>query len=409
MRLEKDPSGNIRRVIVDHRGNYHPQIVVEDADGKPLDVYFLPEKAVVTIPEGKKITAGTELAEMPRESSGVADITGGLPRITEIFEARKPREPAVMAELDGVVEISKDKKRGKRSIIVRSDSGQEVEHLVPPGKRFMVHTGDIVKAGQALIQGPLVPHDILRVSGEEAVQQYLLHEVQQVYRSQRVEINDKHVEVIIARMLRKMKVDSSGDTSLLSGIVIDRFEFRRVNDELSKCLKITDPGDSEFAIGAIIPREAIEQSNAQIEALGGKPAKGKKPKPATSSVQLLGITKASVQSNSFISAASFQETTKVLTEAALAGKIDRLVGLKENVILGHLIPAGTGFRTFQDSEVSFRREALEDLLNRGSAASEQNYPLLAAAPETVSEDLPESPEVASEQPQISDSAVPNDE
>ncbi len=236
-----------------------------------------------------------------------------------------------------------------------------------------------MKAGQALIQGPLVPHDILRVSGEEAVQQYLLHEVQQVYRSQRVEINDKHIEVIVARMLRKVRVDSSGDTSLLSGIVIDRFEFKRINEEQNKFLKITDPGDSEFSLGAIVPKEAIEQSNAQIEALGGKPAKGKKPKPATSSVQLLGITKASVQSNSFISAASFQETTKVLTEAALAGKIDRLVGLKENVILGHLIPAGTGFRSFQESEVSFQREALEDLLSRGASNDTQEFPLLAAA------------------------------
>ena len=380
MRIERDPSGNLRRVITDHRGSFHPQIVVEDDEGKPLDVYFLPEKAVVTIPEGKQINAGTELAEMPREATGVSDITGGLPRITEIFEARKPKEPAVVAEIDGVVEISKEKKRGKRAIIVRSESGKEVEHLVPPGKRFMVHSGDIVKAGQAMIEGPLVPHDILRVSGEEAVQQYLMHEVQQVYRSQRVEINDKHVETIIARMLRKVKIENPGDTSLLSGLVVDRFELRRVNDELAKSLRITDAGDSEFTLGAIVPKDAIEQSNAQIEALGGKVAKGKKPKPANASVQLLGITKASVQSNSFISAASFQETTKVLTEAALAGKVDRLVGLKENVILGHLIPAGTGFRVFQDSEVSYRREALEELVNRGTAAMQQDFPLLENAP-----------------------------
>jgi DNA-directed RNA polymerase subunit beta' len=225
-----------------------------------------------------------------------------------------------------------------------------------------------------------------------------LHEVQQVYRSQRVEINDKHIEVIVARMLRKVRVDSSGDTSLLAGIVIDRFEFKRINEELNKFLKITDPGDSEFALSAIIPKEAIEQSNAQIEALGGKVAKGKKPKPATASVQLLGITKAAVQSNSFISAASFQETTKVLTEAALAGKIDRLVGLKENVILGHLIPAGTGFRSFQESEVSFHREALEDLLSRGAAATEQEFPLLTAAPPT-----------AEPSPSSADSAVQPDE
>ncbi len=159
---------------------------------------------------------------------------------------------------------------------------------------------------------------------------------------------------------------------------MDKFEFRRVNTELAKCVKIAETGDSEYAIGTLVPKDTFETSNAQIEGLGGKPAKGKKPKPATASTQLLGITKASVQSSSFISAASFQETTKVLTEAALAGKVDRLVGLKENVILGHLIPAGTGFRTFQDSEVSYRREALEDLVTRGEAAMEDSYPLLQA-------------------------------
>ena len=377
MRVEKDPSGNLRRVIVDHRGR-HPQIVVCNSEGNPVDIYYLPERAVITIAEGKKVAAGTELAEMPREATGVSDITGGLPRITEIFEARKPKDPAVIAEIDGTVEILGEKKRGKRTVIVRSENGIEKEHLVPPGKRFLVHSGDFVRAGQALVDGPIVPHDILRVSGEETVQDYLLHEVQQVYRSQRVDINDKHIEIIIARMLRKMKIESSGDSNVLSGLVVDRFEFKRVNEELSKCLKISDPGDSDFAIGAIVPRDAFEKTNEQIESLGGEPAKGKKPKSSTASTQLLGITKAAVQSNSFISAASFQETTKVLTEAALAGKIDKLVGLKENVILGHLIPAGTGFRTFQDAEVSYPREALEDLVNRGSAAMEQNYPLLSA-------------------------------
>jgi DNA-directed RNA polymerase subunit beta' len=380
LKLEKDPSGNVRRRIMDARGKLHPQIVIEDADGKALDVHYLPDKAVINCAEGKKVNAGTELAEMPREATGVRDITGGLPRVTEIFEARKPKDPAVVAELDGIVEISKDRKRGKRSIVVRSESGEETEHLVPPGKRFLVHSGDTVKAGQALVEGPLVPHDILRVSGEEAVQLYLVHEVQQVYRLQRVEINDKHIEIIIARMLRKIKITNAGDTSLLSGLVMDRFEFKRQNDNLAKCLKISDPGDTEFALGAIVPKDAFEISNAQCEALGGKPAKGKKPKPAQGEVQLLGITKAAVQSNSFISAASFQETTKVLTEAALAGKVDRLVGLKENVILGHLIPAGTGFRVFQDSEVSYRKEALEDLVNRGTAAAESSFPLLNEAP-----------------------------
>lgn len=386
MRMERDPGGGTRMIIIDHKGDLHPQIVIEDMEGKPLDVYYLPERAVITTTEGTMVPAGTELAEVNRESKGVSDITGGLPRVTEIFEARKPRDPAVIAEVDGVVELQQTKRRGKRTIIIRSESGTEHEHLVPHGKRFLVHTGDIVKAGQALVDGPLVPHDILRVSGEEAVQQYLTHEIQQVYRSQRVEINDKHVEVIIARMLRKVKIDSSGDTNLLPGLVMDKFEFRRTNEEISSCLKISDPGDTDFQIGKLVPRDVVEQSNAQVEALGGAPAKGKKPKPASASTQLLGITKAAVQSSSFISAASFQETTKVLTEAALAGKTDRLVGLKENVILGHLIPAGTGFRSFQDSEVAYRREALEDLVNRGEAALQDNFPLLqqSAAPQESS-------------------------
>ncbi|MEM8733163.1 MAG: helix-hairpin-helix domain-containing protein, partial [Planctomycetota bacterium] len=380
MRLERDPSGGLRQQIVDHKGDLHPQIVLEDAEGNPLDVYYLPERAEISVEEGATVAPGTELAQMPRESKGVADITGGLPRVTEIFEARKPKDPAVVAEVDGIVELAQARRRGKRIILVRTESGTEHEHLVPPGKRFLVHTGDEVKAGQALVDGPLVPHDILRVSGEEAVQQYLTHEIQQVYRSQRVEINDKHVEVIIARMLRKVKIETPGDTSLLPGLVMDKFEFRRVNEELGNCLKITEPGDSDYSEGTLVPKETLEQTNLQIEGLGGNPAKGKKPKPATASTQLLGITKASVQSSSFISAASFQETTKVLTEAALAGKVDRLVGLKENVILGHLIPAGTGFRTFQESEVSYRREALEDLVNRGTEAMEESFTLLDQSP-----------------------------
>ena len=407
MRMEREASGNVRMLIVDHKGDLHPQIVVEeitkgagDLPGKALDVQYLPERAMIMVQEGSEITPGTVLAEMPRETGGVSDITGGLPRVTEIFEARKPKDPAVIAEVDGEVEILAEKKRGKRTIIVRSESGIEREHLVPHGKHFQVHSGDIVKAGQALVDGPLVPHDILRVSGEEAVQQYLLHEIQQVYQSQRVEINDKHCEIIIARMLRKVKIETPGDTNLLPGMVMDRFQFRKANEELSGCVKISNPGDSDFSEGIIVPKETLEQTNAQIEALGGTPAKGKRPKPATASTQLLGITKAAVQSNSFISAASFQETTKVLTEAALAGKVDKLVGLKENVILGHLIPAGTGFRIFQESEVNYRREALEELAAAPVQRLEESFPLLSggdgrsASGATESPTEPVSPPVA---------------
>ncbi len=376
LRLEKDPSGHMRRLIMEHKGELHPQIVLEDSEGKPLDVYYLPERAHIVVEEGKIVSAGSVLGKTPREAAGITDITGGLPRVTEIFEARKPKDPSVMAEVDGVVELLQEKRRGKRTIIVKSESGIEREHLVPHGKRFLVHSGDHVKAGQALVDGPLVPHDILRISGEEALQQYLVHEVQGVYRSQRVDINDKHIEVIIARMLRKVRIETAGDTNLLPGLVMDRFDFRQVNSNLAKCLKITHKGDSEFAEGSIVPKEALEQANAQIEALGGHPAKGVKPKTATASTQLLGITKAAVQSSSFISAASFQETTKVLTEAALAGKVDHLVGLKENVILGHLIPAGTGFKLFQDSEVRYRPEALQAMQAEKEKALETAFPLL---------------------------------
>ncbi|MFZ5829249.1 MAG: DNA-directed RNA polymerase subunit beta', partial [Planctomycetota bacterium] len=379
MRVEKDPGGHERIMVMEHKGDLHPQIVLEDDSGKILDFYYLPEKAHIEVREGKFVSAGTLLAKTPREVSGTQDITGGLPRVTEIFEARKPKDPAVIAEIDGVVEILGEKRRGKRTIIVRSESGIEREHLVSHGKHLRVHSGTFVRAGEALVDGPLVPHDILRISGEEAVQQYLVREIQNVYRSQRVEINDKHIEIIVSQMLRKVYVETIGDTGLLPGSVMDKFEFRRVNQELAKCLKIAQKGDSDFEEGAIVPIETLEQVNAQIEGLGGAPAKGAKPKPSTASTQLLGITKASVQSSSFISAASFQETTKVLTEAALAGKVDNLVGLKENVILGHLIPAGTGFHTYQQGEVRIRPQALEALTAEKASTLARHFPLLEEA------------------------------
>ena len=379
MRLEKDPSGHERHMIMEHKGDLHPQIILEDESGKILDFYYLPEKAHIEVLEGNQVSAGTLLAKTPREVAGTQDITGGLPRVTEIFEARKPKDPAVIAEIDGTVELLGEKRRGKRTIIVRSESGIEREHLVSHGKHLRVHAASFVRAGESLVDGPLVPHDILRISGEEAVQHYLTREIQNVYRSQRVEINDKHIEIIVSQMLRKVRVESTGDTTLLPGSIMDRFEFRAVNQELAKCQKVSHKGDSDFAEGAIVPVDTLNQSNAQIEALGGAPAKGVKPKVATASRQLLGITKAAVQSSSFISAASFQETTKVLTEAALAGKIDRLVGLKENVILGHLIPAGTGFRTYQESEVRIRPNALEGLGPEKEDILARHFPLLEGA------------------------------
>jgi DNA-directed RNA polymerase subunit beta' len=361
MRIETDPSGHIRRTIIEHKGELHPQIIIEDNDGKILDYYNIPERAGIEVAEGQQIKAGAMLAKTPREVRGTADITGGLPRVTELFEARRPKEPAVIAEIDGRVELLDEKRRGKRTIIVKNESGIEREHLVPHGKHLRVHGGDRVRAGDPLVEGPLVPHDILRISAEEAVQRYLLREIQNVYRSQRVEIDDKHLEIIIAQMLRKVRIESVGDTGLLPGSVIDKFEFRGKNQELLTCVKIKDPGDTDFRQGDIVPRDHFDQENLRVEQSGGKKAEWIRPKPSSASTQLLGITKAAVQSDSFISAASFQETTKVLTEAALAGKVDYLVGLKENVILGHLVPAGTGFKLHQEAEVRIRPEALAEI------------------------------------------------
>ena len=361
IRTEKEASGKVRKTIIEHKGDLHPQVVIKDSAGNILDFYYLPEKASIEVEEGQQIAAGTIVAKNPRESGGTQDITGGLPRVTELFEARKPKDPAVVAEIDGEVELSAEKKRGKRVIIVRGSDGTEVEHVIPHGKPLMVHAKDPVRAGDPLVRGPLVPHDILRVSGVEAVQQYLLHEIQNVYRSQRVDVDDKHIEIVVSQMLRKVRVTDVGDTDLLPGIVLDKFEFRKLNMNLANSVKITTPGDTEFQVGDIVPRKTFDEVNPAVEAEGGQPATFQKPRPSTAAVQLLGITKAAVQSESFISAASFQETTKVLTEAAIAGKVDHLVGLKENVILGHLIPAGTGFKYHQQAEVRVRAEALQEL------------------------------------------------
>ncbi len=298
-------TGFKRKVIVEHRGDHHPQIVIKSNDGTILGVYSIPEKALIEVEEGQKLVTGQLLAKTPREMSGTQDITGGLPRVTELFEARRPKEPAIMAEVDGVVEFG-ERKRGKRTLIVKSDSGLEMEHLVPQGKHILVRKGDKVRAGDRLVDGPLIPHDILRINGEDKLQTYILNEVQSVYRSQSVRIDDKHIEILIRQMMRKVQIE--------------------------------DPGDSDFLPTDIVSRSNFQLKNKEIIARGGR--------PASASPMLLGIARASLQAESWIAAASFQETTKVLTEAAIAGRRDDLRGLKENVILGHIIPAGTGFRDF---------------------------------------------------------------
>jgi DNA-directed RNA polymerase subunit beta' len=281
-----------------------------------------------------------------------------LPRVTEVFEARKPKDPAAMAEISGRVELRSDKRKGKMTIIVRSEGGMEKEHHVPRDRHLNVHTGDYAEAGDALTDGPLVPHDILRIKGEEALQRYLTIEIQNVYRSQNVNINDKHIEIICSQMMRKVEIESVGDSSFLPGEVVDRFVFKQENERLTNSLKVVDIGDvTDFEASQIISKEELASSNEKMEGIGGRGATGRKPRPATAKTLLLGITKASLWSESFIAAASFQETTKVLTEASLAGKIDELHGLKENVILGHLIPAGTAFKPHLEMKVKHLVEA----------------------------------------------------
>ncbi len=360
VRTEQEGRSDSKWIVIEHKGDKHPRIIIENKEGQILEFHHLPAKARIEVAEGDPVAPGAMLARQPREIAGTQDITGGLPRVTEIFEARKPKEPATMAEISGVVSLYTDKRRGKMTILVKSESGMEKEHHIQQDKHLLVHAGDYVEAGTPLCEGPLIPHDLLRIIGEEDLQNYLIREVQGVYRQQNVTINDKHLEVIISQMLRKVKIDTEGDSAFLPNEVVDKFRFRMENQRLAGSVKVKEPGDTALAVGQIVSREEFAAKNDEAEAAGGAPAKGAKPRPSTAKTLLLGITKASLQSESFISAASFQETTKVLTQAALAGADDRLVGLKENVILGRLIPAGTGFHRYQDLKLTHEVEPSGD-------------------------------------------------
>jgi len=298
-----EATGLMGTVIIEHKEDLHPQIVVVGDDGEIAASYSIPAGAHVIVEPHQKVRAGALLAKTPRKVAKTKDITGGLPRVAELFEARRPKDAAEIAKIDGIVEIG-GTVRGKRKLILKDpETGSEEEHLIPLTKHIIAFKGDFVKKGQQLTEGPIVPHEILEVCGPQDLQEHLVNEVQEVYRLQGVEINDKHIEIIVRQMLRKVKITDPGDTSLLWGDQIDRLDFENEN------------------------KKVVEQ--------GGKPAEAV---PV-----LLGITKASLETDSFISAASFQDTTRVLTEAATLGKVDRLRGFKENVIMGHLIPAGTGF------------------------------------------------------------------
>ncbi|MEI6631951.1 MAG: DNA-directed RNA polymerase subunit beta', partial [bacterium] len=299
------------RVVVEHKQEHHPQILVLDEKKEVLGIYPIPLESHILVKDGQKIGAGDLLAKIPRMVVKTRDITGGLPRVAELFEARRPKDPAVISEIDGFVEFGETKK-GQRMIIVRSTTGMFKEYVIPHGKHPNVYKGDKVIAGQQLTDGPVVLQDILRVCGDKVLQEYLVNEVQEVYRLQGVRINDKHIETIIRQMLKKVRIEESGDTDFLATQQVDKWNFQKENTRIIK--------------------------------KGGK--------PAVATPLLLGITKASLTTESFISAASFQETTRVLTDAAASGKHDELFGLKENVIVGHLIPAGTGFHAHRNIEMA---------------------------------------------------------
>ncbi len=350
-REEDAGRGQKALVVIEHKGDLHPAINIVDGQGNILDFHYLPARARLEVKDGQEIKAGQMLARQPRSAAGSQDIVGGLPRVTEIFEARKPKDPAVMAEISGKVEIHSDKRKGKMTIRIISDAGIEKDHHVSTDKQLLVHSGDYVTAGDPLTEGPLVPHDILRIKGEEALWSYMLDEVQNVYRAQGVTINDKHIELILSQMLRKVKVEGPGDTDLLPQEVVDKWTFKQKNREIENMVRVTEVGGTDLKVNELVTKQAIREANAKAEAAGKEGAKAKKARPASGRTLLLGITKAALSSESFLSGASFQESTKVLTEAALRGAEDDLIGLKENVLLGHLIPAGTGFRPYQEIKV----------------------------------------------------------
>ena len=342
-------------VVIEHKGEKHPRITIEDEAGNVLDLHHLPAKAHIEVKDGASIEAGHRIAFTPKGAARSADIVGGLPRVTEIFEARVPKDPAVLSRITGRVELLPNERKGKMTIRIHAEGAKEElvdDHFAPQGKRLLVHTGDSVEAGDALTEGPLTPSEILAIKGEDELYRYMLTEVQNVYRAQGVPISDKHIEVVLRQMLGKVRVVEVGDTGLLPNDVVERYVFREVNETLATTLKIEDAGGTTLVKGTLVAKDEVKQANAEAELAGKAMAKTKRPKPARARTLLLGITKASLQAESFLSGASFQETTKVLTEAALKGAVDTLIGLKENVLLGHLIPAGTGFDTYTNLLVS---------------------------------------------------------
>jgi DNA-directed RNA polymerase subunit beta' len=357
-RAETDETtGLTEKIITDSKNrSLVPTCDVVDAEGNVVGTYNFPVGGHVVVEDGQTISTGTTLVKIPRAVGGAGDITGGLPRVTELFEARNPSNPAIVSEIDGEVTMGKVK-RGNREIIVTSKTGDQKKYLVPLSKQILVQEHDAVRAGTPLSDGVTTPGDILAIKGPTAVQEYIVNEVQDVYRLQGVKINDKHFEIIVRQMMRKVRIDDPGDTTFLEQELVDKLDFADENDRIWGKKVVTDAGDSELLKpGQIVTVRKLRDENSSLKRRDLKLVQVRDAVPATSTQILQGITRAALGTKSFMSAASFQETTKVLCEAAIRGKSDYLEGMKENVICGHLIPAGTGLRQWQKLVVGSKEE-----------------------------------------------------
>ena len=358
-----DTTGMRQKVVVETKNKrLNPNLQVVDNEGEKQGSYFIPVGARLLVNDGDSVKAGDPLVKIPREASKTRDITGGLPRVAELFEARRPKEPAVITEIDGIVKFGA-LKRGVREITVTAvTSKMKKRYLIPYGKHILVHDGDFVRAGEGLSEGSIAPQDILNILGPGKVQEYLVNEIQEVYRLQGVRINDKHIEVIVRQMMQKVRVEEPGDTNYLEGDQVDRNAVQGVNQRIMRKIVIEETGDSKYQVGDLIDRVTVNRDNRKLRSQGLKEAVTRPAKPAIFKPLLMGITQAALSTTSFISAASFQETTRVLTDAAIECKTDELQGLKENVTMGHLIPAGTGLMKFQKLRVNKKMPAVEAAL-----------------------------------------------
>ncbi len=342
-----EQTGHVQKVVIDSKDKtLTPSIIIVSESGEKKS-FNLPTRSYLAVEEGESVTAGTVLAKISKQATKTRDITGGLPRVTELFEARSPQDPAIVSDIEGIVKFGGRKKGSREIAVVALDGSDEKKYGVPLGKHILVQEGDDIPAGEKITDGPMNPHDILRIKGTSAVQEYLVNEIQDVYRLQGVKINDKHIEVIVRQMLQKVKVVSPGDTRFLEEDLADRIDFIEENNKMANMVIVEDKGDSRLKNGQMIPKAKLREINAELKKKEKKQIDERDTMSATFEHVLLGITQAALSTESFLSAASFQETTKVLANAAIQAKIDRLVGLKENIVMGHLIPAGTGLKKYK--------------------------------------------------------------